>query len=62
MWADVATVLALIMVFEGLLYAMFPCKMKEFMLRLGTYSGSGIRKVGLLAASFGVLLVWLIRG
>jgi len=62
MWADVATVLALIMVFEGLLYAMFPCKMKEFMLRLGTYSGSGIRNVGLLAASFGVLLVWLIRG
>ena len=62
MWADVATVLALIMVFEGLLYAMFPCKMKEFMLRLGTYSGSGIRNVGLLAVSFGVLLVWLIRG
>ena len=62
MWSDFATILALVMVFEGLLYAIFPCKMKDFMLRLGTYSGSAIRNVGLLAASVGVLLVWLIRG
>ncbi len=62
MWAEIATVLALVLVFEGLLYALLPSQMKDFMLRLGTHSSLVIRKVGLLAASAGVFVIWLIRG
>ena len=62
MWADIVTVLCLVLVVEGLLYAVFPTQMKGFMVRLGTYSSSGVRNVGLLGASAGVLVIWLIRG
>ncbi|MBE25557.1 MAG: hypothetical protein CMM33_09090 [Rhodospirillaceae bacterium] len=62
MWAEIATVLALVLVFEGLLYALLPSQMKDFMLRLATHSSSVIRNVGLLAASAGVFVIWLIRG
>ena len=62
MWADIVTVLCLVVVVEGLLYAVFPTQMKDFMVRLGTYSSAGVRSVGLLGASAGVLVIWLIRG
>ena len=62
MWADIVTVLCLVLVVEGLLYALFPTQMKDFMARLGTYPSPGIRNVGLLGASAGVLVIWLIRG
>ena len=62
MWADIVTVLCLVLVVEGLLYALFPTQMKDFMVRLGAYSSSGVRNVGLLGASAGVLVIWLIRG
>jgi uncharacterized protein YjeT (DUF2065 family) len=62
MWADIATVLALILVFEGILYALFPSQMKDFMLRISTHSSSAVRNVGVLAASAGVVVIWLIRG
>ena len=62
MWADILTVLCLVLVVEGLLYALFPTQMKDFMVRLGGYSSTGVRNVGLLGASAGVLVIWLIRG
>ena len=62
MWADIVTVLCLVLVVEGLLYAAFPTQMKDFMVRLGTYSSSGVRNVGLASASAGVMVNWLIRG
>ena len=62
MWADILTVLCLVLVVEGLLYALFPTQMKDFMVRLGGYSSTGVRNVGLLGASAGVLIIWLIRG
>ncbi|MBT06826.1 MAG: hypothetical protein CMM32_07930 [Rhodospirillaceae bacterium] len=62
MWADIATILCLVIVVEGLLYALFPTQMKNFMVRLGTYSSSGIRNFGLLGATAGVFVIWLIRG
>ena len=62
MWADILTVLCLVLVVEGLLYAFFPTQMKDFMVRLGGYSSAGVRNVGLLGASAGVLVIWLIRG
>jgi len=60
--ADVITVFALVLVFEGVIYALFPSQMIRFMERMIGMPTSLIRNSGLVAAVTGVLLVWLIRG
>ena len=62
MIADVITVFALVLVFEGVIYALFPSQMKRFMERMMGMPPSLLRNSGLVAAVTGVLLVWLIRG
>ena len=60
--ADIVTVFALVLVFEGVVYALFPSQMKTFMERMMGMPTSTLRNSGLVAAVAGVLLVWLIRG
>ena len=62
MIADILIVFALVLVFEGVVYALFPSKMKIFMARMMDMPTSSLRNSGLVAAVAGVLLVWLIRG
>ena len=62
MFVDIVTVFALVLVFEGVVYALFPSQMKNFMGRMMDMPTSILRNSGLVAAVAGVLLVWLIRG
>ena len=62
MFVDIITVFALVLVFEGVGYALFPSQMKNFMGRMVDMPTSILRNSGLVAAVAGVLLVWLIRG
>lgn len=59
---DLAVGLALVLVIEGALYALFPDAMKQMMLAAQSLPSSVIRRGGLVAAVIGVFLVWLIRG
>ncbi|HEX3863976.1 MAG TPA: DUF2065 domain-containing protein [Stellaceae bacterium] len=59
---DLATGLALAMVFEGIVYALFPEGMKQVTARVILVPPQTLRTVGLLVASIGVVLVWLLRG
>ena len=59
---DFLVALALILVIEGALYALFPEGMKRMMMRLIDEPTARIRAVGLVAAAVGVLAVWLVRG
>ena len=54
--------LALILVIEGALYALFPDGMKRMIGELLTVPTGVLRGFGLGAAAVGVLLVGLIRG
>ncbi len=54
--------LALILVIEGALYALFPDGMKRMIGELLTVPTGVLRRFGLGAAAVGVLLVGLIRG
>jgi uncharacterized protein YjeT (DUF2065 family) len=54
--------LALILVIEGALYALFPQQMKKVLLHVLGMPLSSIRLAGLVSAAAGVFLVWLIRG
>ncbi len=62
MAADVLTALALILVIEGAIYALFPEAMKRFLAQVMVLSASSLRSAGLASAIAGVALVWLLRG
>jgi uncharacterized protein YjeT (DUF2065 family) len=58
---DLLTALALILVIEGIVYALFPESMKRLALRTTRTPAQSLRIGGLVAAIFGVVLVWALR-
>lgn len=58
---DLWTALALVLVVEGILYALFPDGMKRLMAQMMTVPPSMLRLAGLAAACMGVGFVWLAR-
>ena len=61
MYPDLAIAFALVLVIEGLLYALFPDAMKRMMVSALSMPSSSMRTAGLLAAIIGVGIVLLIR-
>ena len=60
--ADLLSALALAVAIEGIAYAMFPEAMKRMMVSVLEQPSSNLRAAGLLAASLGVIAVWMVRG
>ncbi|MCX2721914.1 DUF2065 domain-containing protein [Roseibium salinum] len=60
--SELLTALGLVLVFEGVLYALAPGGMKQVMRSALETSDQTLRTAGLIAAAIGVLLVWIIRG
>jgi uncharacterized protein YjeT (DUF2065 family) len=60
--ADLGTALALVLVVEGVVWALFPERMKQAAARAIMLDAGPLRMGGLAFAGLGVLLVWLIRG
>ena len=58
---DLWTGLALVLVIEGVLYALFPETMKRVAARAMVVPPQVLRAAGLLAAAIGVAMVWLSR-
>jgi uncharacterized protein len=58
---DLWTALALVLVIEGILYALLPETMKRVAIRVTVASPQILRAAGLLCAAVGVALVWLVR-
>jgi uncharacterized protein YjeT (DUF2065 family) len=59
---DLATALSLVLVVEGLLWAVSPDGMKRAAAMALALANGQLRLAGLVAAGIGVLLVWLLRG
>jgi uncharacterized protein len=59
---DLWTALALVLVIEGILYALLPETMKRVAARALAVPPHVLRAAGLLCAAIGVALVWLVRG
>ena len=62
MTSDLVTALALDLVIEGALYALFPDAMKRAVLSIADMPAAMLRNAGLTAAAVGVAIVWLVRG
>jgi hypothetical protein len=58
---DLGTGLALVLVIEGILYALFPDGMKRVAARAMAVPPQIMRAAGLLTATIGVVIVWLLR-
>ena len=59
---DLATALSLVLVVEGVLWAVSPDGMKRAAAMTLGLANSQLRLAGLIAAVIGVLLVWILRG
>lgn len=59
---DLLTALGLVLVIEGLLYAAFPGPMKRAMETALSLPPQTVRLLGLGAAVFGLVWIWLVRG
>ena len=46
---------------EGILYALFPSKMKSMLLKLNDVTNSQLRTGGLIFAVIGFIIIWLIK-
>jgi uncharacterized protein YjeT (DUF2065 family) len=60
--SDLWTAIGLVLVIEGVVYALFPEGMKRMMAQLIGQPSSFIRFAGLAAALIGVVIVGLVRG
>jgi uncharacterized protein len=58
---DFLTALALIMVIEGIVYALFPESLKRLAMRTTRTPAQSLRVGGLVAAILGVALIWALR-
>lgn len=60
--SDLFTGLSLVLVVEGVLWALFPATMRQAAARASLVDAARLRAGGLACAAAGVALVWLIRG
>jgi uncharacterized protein YjeT (DUF2065 family) len=58
---DFLTALALILVIEGIAYALLPEIMKRLAVRATAVPAQSLRLAGLAVACLGVILVWALR-
>ncbi|MCG8545448.1 MAG: DUF2065 domain-containing protein [Alphaproteobacteria bacterium] len=58
---DFLTAIGLVLVLEGVLYALFPEGMQRMMAQALEMSPGTLRKGGLIAAVAGFLIVWFLR-
>ena len=47
---------------EGILYALFPSKMKSMLLKLNEVNNSQLRTGGLIFAIIGFVIIWYLKG
>jgi len=47
---------------EGILYAIFPSKMKSMLMKLSDVNNNQLRTGGLIFAIIGFIIIWYIKG
>ena len=61
MIAWLITALGLVLILEGLVYAIFPKQMKTMLKSIIDYNDNTLVWVGISLALFGLILIWLVR-
>ena len=58
---ELITAFGLFLFIEGIIYALFPSKMKNFLKKMETIKDSQLRTGGLIFAITGFFIVWYIK-
>ena len=58
---ELIVAIALVLILEGGLYALFPEGMRKMALQIQRVPESALRSTGLLAATIGVGIIWMTR-
>lgn len=61
MMTEFVMALGLVLVIEGLLYALVPGQLRAMMLSFQKLSDDQLRTGGVIAMALGVMIVWLVR-
>ena len=61
-WSDLIVALGMVLVIEGLIYALFPGGVRRLAMELPNMSDSTLRTFGLIVLAIGVGVVWMMRG
>ena len=61
MLSQIVMALGLVLVIEGLLYALVPGQLKAMMVSFQKFSDDQLRTGGVIAMALGVMIVWLVR-
>ena len=61
MLPQIVMALGLVLVIEGLLYALVPGQLKAMMVAFQKLSDDQLRTGGVIAMALGVMIVWLVR-
>jgi len=61
MLSELAVAFALVLVIEGVLYALFPEAMQRMIAQISVLSPQSLRFAGLISAFLGVVLVWFLK-
>ena len=59
---DLIVALGLFLFIEGILYALFPSKMKSMLEKLKMISDKQLRSGGIIFALIGFFIIWFIKG
>ena len=59
---DLIVALGLFLFIEGILYALFPSKMKNMLEKLKMINDKKLRLGGIIFALIGFLIIWFIKG
>ena len=59
---DLIIALGLFLFIEGILYALFPSKMKSMLQKLNEVNDSQLRTGGFLFAIIGFIIIWYLKG
>ncbi|MEM9331610.1 MAG: DUF2065 domain-containing protein [Pseudomonadota bacterium] len=60
--SDLIVAIGLVLVLEGMIYALFPGSMRKMVEEMSKLSDGTLRTFGLGALICGVFVVWLVRG
>ena len=60
--SDLIAAIGLAIVFEGILYTLFPNAMRRMIIMVLATPVPQIRTMGLIVAVIGVIVIWMVRG
>jgi len=61
MWLEILVALGLVLVIEGVAWALFPDQLKRLLVALLAQPAANIRLTGLTLAVIGVAIVWMVK-